>query len=393
MQEPLPIRRLAVMQQSNLLCRRPQEALSTSRVSGPRFETLERRTLNDAANPTPGDGNDYYFVAATDDSPLDNQKAIVEPAQVEDPTPVFQYVDATFNQKMVPVSSGRVKRIMVDGYTMHPTDSSGNITTRYAVSEANARAGARLWAQHGYDTVVIDIESFQLDTRRYGTAAVAQARDMYVNVIRWMHDEVPSLTIGAYGILPVPDMYAATAIGKFQDIAHEKGGWFADQLQLNMATYAKWQAANEFLRPIAEELDFVCPTLYTQTEDEGWWSEYARSLIGEARRFGKPVVPFVAPLYHDAMPAEYAFKPVPQDVLRRQLDVIRQEADGVAMWYGTDYSTNINWSQTYLDHAADNASSSGWLDAAAPMPLFAAQPLDTQWSDDDQSTLAASIIA
>ncbi|HWL71732.1 MAG TPA: hypothetical protein VNS22_25595, partial [Geminicoccus sp.] len=73
------------------------------------------------------------------------------------------------------------------------------------------------------------------------------------------------------------------------------------------------------------------PSLYTITENRDQWVTFAKANIAEARKYGKPVIPFVWPQYHDTMlgkGTEY----LPIKFWELQLNTIYELSDGIAIW-------------------------------------------------------------
>lgn len=159
---------------------------------------------------------------------------------------------------------------------------------------------------------VIDIEHWPTDIRRHSKAEVQQSMNKIIQIVQWMKDERPKLKIGLYSIVPMRDYAAAL---------------FGDAVKL-----AKWQDANAFLAPLAKELDFIAPSLYTTRTDRVGWVKYAIASISEARKYRKPVIPFVWPRYHEfiKLPLKHTF--IPSDYWLRQLQTVRKYADGVILW-------------------------------------------------------------
>ena len=92
-----------------------------------------------------------------------------------------------------------------------------------------------------------------------------------------------------------------------------------------------WLKHNEQMRQLSAEVDVVFPSLYTVADDQKGWLEYARTNIAEARKYGKPVIPFIWPQYHDYLP-DIGTQYLPQSFWRMQLDTLRTITDGVVVW-------------------------------------------------------------
>lgn len=93
-----------------------------------------------------------------------------------------------------------------------------------------------------------------------------------------------------------------------------------------------WEATNSRMFGVGEIVDMTFPSLYTLVDDFGRWPDYARANIDEAYRIapGKPCYPFLWPQMHPN--ADSAGDPVPAKEFRKQLDLVREECDGVVIW-------------------------------------------------------------
>jgi len=128
-----------------------------------------------------------------------------------------------------------------------------------------------------------------------------------------MHAAQPQLKLGYYLLLPVRDYW--TPVGN------------------DPAKMRAWAEANDSLKGLASHLDVIFPSLYTFYDDPEGWKKYAKANILEAKRYGKPVYPFLWPVYHDSNKL-LGGKPIPADVWRMQLETCLEYADGVVIWGG-----------------------------------------------------------
>jgi hypothetical protein len=113
------------------------------------------------------------------------------------------------------------------------------------------------------------------------------------------------------------------------------------------AQFADWREADRLMEPLAALCDFVLPSLYTFYADRGGWLTYAQATIREARRYGKPVYPFLWYEYHDSNPALRGH-PVESGAWREELQLCRSQADGIVLWggYQQGWSESAPWWQT-----------------------------------------------
>lgn len=323
----------------------------------PCFEQLEPRSVFDGADPQPGDGNDYIFLAAGHDDSVEAVQPLAVPAQVQRSADAFQWLDGTHWGHVADASNGAVKYVHVNGQSMYPVDANGDVTSYDYVDESRTRWMAR-WVSDLSDTLVIDIEHWPIDLRFSSREAVDGSIRKFKDMIGWIRDERPALKVAVYGMFSHADQYRSTAMDYTQQRALAEGGWWSHELINAMDGYAKWQAANEYLRPIAEDVDFIAPSLYTRTGDLDLWTRFAISTIDDSMRFGKPVIPFVWHRYHNAMGTSLAYQEIDETTWRHQLNVIREHADGMVLWTDYNYSTDAMWVSVAEEIAANDVASS-----------------------------------
>jgi hypothetical protein len=112
------------------------------------------------------------------------------------------------------------------------------------------------------------------------------------------------------------------------------------------AEYADWEESNRLLEPLAALADFVLPSLYTFYTDRRGWHTYAEATIREARRYGKPVYPFLWYEYHDSN-LLLRGREIDADAWREELQFCRSTADGIVLWggYQQGWSESAAWWQ------------------------------------------------
>jgi hypothetical protein len=112
--------------------------------------------------------------------------------------------------------------------------------------------------------------------------------------------------------------------------------------------YQQWQAANDRLASLVARVDYLFPSLYTFYDDPAGWQYYAEGTIQEARRFGKPVFPFLQMYYHPSN-ATIGGDELSRAAWRAELDTTRELADGAVIWGGWQMNWNGNarwWRET-----------------------------------------------
>lgn len=167
--------------------------------------------------------------------------------------------------------------------------------------------------RHRTNPVVIDIEHWPLKGE---SSRVQNSLEKYMTVLQWFKEAAPGLAVGFYGAPPLRDYWRS----------------------IRPPASKEWQSFsgdNDRLRPLAEAVDVLFPSLYTFYTDQGGWVRFAYGQIKEARRHGggKPVFVFLWPQYHDSNRA-LAGTYLPADYWRLELETARQYADGVVLWGG-----------------------------------------------------------
>jgi peptidoglycan hydrolase-like protein with peptidoglycan-binding domain len=239
----------------------------------------------------------------------------------------------------------------VDGYIGEPELFSSAVNPIYVgwggyffdnASATNpgppSATATRAWAQSlPLNAVAVpDIESWPANINFHSEAAVASSTERYLQVISWIRDERPDLKIGIYSIIPLSEFYPAVNYGKLQD----GDPWAVAQAAEFTAAYEAVVAASDFLAPIAEAVDYIFPSLYTSNDERQAWQYYAEYTVAIAKRYNKPVYPFIWPRYHEATGGGLGLQQLPVDFYRLQLDTLKAlEVDGIVIW---DHSTGAS---------------------------------------------------
>jgi hypothetical protein len=182
-----------------------------------------------------------------------------------------------------------------------------------ALPDKNIVEKVALDAQAKNSPVVIDIEHWPLQG---SPNEVRASLSKYMTVLRWFKEAAPGLAVGFYGAPPIRDYWKS----------------LKSPMSKEWAAFAR---ENDQLRPLADSVDILFPSLYTFYTDRGGWVRYAYAQIAEARRNsnGKAVYVFLWPQYHDSNPA-LAWAHLPPDYWRLQLQMAKQYADGIVIWGG-----------------------------------------------------------
>jgi hypothetical protein len=148
----------------------------------------------------------------------------------------------------------------------------------------------------------------------YGNPVDLEARiRKHLQAAALMRQTAPTLKFGFYGVLPTAP-YWPILLNK------------ADEL-------AAWHSVTERSGVVAERVDYLFPSLYTFYDDPKGWETDARAVLKEARRYAKPVYPFLWPRYHNSN-EKLKNTMVAAEFWRHQLEVCRDYADGAVLWGG-----------------------------------------------------------
>lgn len=317
------------------------------------IESLEVRRLMSGENaPTPG--MDIQFLSDVENDTTPTVSETTDPVRQVPMQGGFHWFDGTSTRDLIR-NGGNLQYIHVDGWNVWPRDNNGVIKTGDP-SEVNTRALAD-WAVTMTDTVVVDIENWQMDIRSGNFAAVNQNIARFQNIISWIRSQQPSLKVGIYSIFPISDLYNTVQYEIYSQAAIDPvtGAWHRLVLPATSNAYAKLQNADAYLYTLAQSVDYVFPALYTSSPDQALWDSYARNTIAHARRYGKPVIPFLMPTYHHASGLNQAV--IPDTLWQHQLDTMTDLADGAVIW--TDPLAPTGASEYWIQMAVNKINGTG----------------------------------
>lgn len=277
------------------------------------------------------------------------------------------YDGLLYNNEPSLVPAG-LPRVMVTGVGFF--DALGN--PDQAATDATASQAAKL-----HENLVIDIETWPADIRDSASSTqtdpalqpqVDATIARFTQIIGWVHAQwramgVLDLKVGIYSMLPRPNIVDVT----------------------DPAQRAAWQANNDYLLPLAQQVDWVLPALYTSPADTPTtWDVYAQAVIAEARRYGKPVVPFLMPHY------DVTSAPLPQDLWQMELDTARRLAGGALLWggYGQNWDAAAPWWQTLQNSLHNVGRTPPSMPVAATL---SSAGLRLSWSDAGNNDTAVMI--
>lgn len=179
--------------------------------------------------------------------------------------------------------------------------------------------------------VCVDIEEWELRLP-FVTLEQSEANiDKLISCLQAVREGNPTLIIGMYRLIPSRDFHVP-AYYYWLNRADRPSQFTNDSAWMDRE--ANWHANNVRVERLAEHVDVVFPSLYTFTENPDQWEVYARMNMEQARRYGKPVYPFVWPTYR--IPGTPDLLPVTAEMWQRQLQVLHHIADGIVVW-GSSY--------------------------------------------------------
>jgi hypothetical protein len=235
----------------------------------------------------------------------------------------------------VDIDGAGLDDVMITYGSLFSVDANGN-QMRDMASEHRVRVAANEAADSGRKWV-INIEHWPTDVRRYGEAEVQETIDKFLQIIEWAKDERPEVEVGIYGMLPIRDYWTAVhydlAVEQYENTDPSNSFHMEQAIKkLDRANEKMdvWQTANDLLKPLSEAVDFIAPSLYTFYEGQGGWEMYAEHNLAEAARYGKPVIPFLMPNYHDSVADGHL--DLSAETWRQQLDFVHDRSDSVIIW-------------------------------------------------------------
>lgn len=174
--------------------------------------------------------------------------------------------------------------------------------------------------------VIYDIEHWPLDIRKGVKSAadddiasanakkVTSSMNKMIHIIKRSKKTNPSVKYGYYGCIPLRDYWSPV---------HKKQG-----------EMEAWKKANDYLKPLVDSVDVLCPSLYAFYPDRAAWVTYAKANIAEAKRIakGKPIYAFLWPKYHSSNKKD-GKKFIEGDFWKLQLETIYNSGiDGIIIW-------------------------------------------------------------
>lgn len=158
--------------------------------------------------------------------------------------------------------------------------------------------------------VCLDVEHWPVDQDDDTLADIYI--DLHIQLIREFRKHLPPGTkVGYYGVLPIRDYWSV--VRNDRDAIRD------------------WERKNERLMRLADEVDIIFPSIYDFYGDAQRWRVYAEHHIVEAEKYGKPVIPFICPVYHPSNP-DKGGQPLDEENWQLMLDYVATRTDGAVVW-------------------------------------------------------------
>lgn len=182
--------------------------------------------------------------------------------------------------------------------------------------------------------VIYDIEHWPLDIRTAvqtvavddiaaaSNKTVDASMNKMIHIITTSRKANPNVKYGYYGCVPLRDYWSP--------------------VKNKPELIKKWKEANDYLKPLADSVDVICPSLYAFYNDYDAWVKYAKANIEEAKRLanGKPVYAFLWPKYHNSN-KESGKKFIEKEFWKLQLETVYNSGiDGVIIWDSSMVTNN-----------------------------------------------------
>ncbi len=189
---------------------------------------------------------------------------------------------------------------------------------------------ARQTALSGTGIGVIDIEHWPVQPQEGTPDQIQHSLHNLLTVLEWFREGAPNVEWGYYGEVPIRNYWDAIK-------SPSSDG------------YQAWAAANNRLKPLANEVDILFPSIYTFYNRPQEWVTYAKAQIAEARRLNPDakVYAYLWPVYHRSNKNGLAGQLIDADFWRLQLETVREHADGVVIYVSSnfDFDTSHPWWQ------------------------------------------------
>ncbi|MEM6393683.1 MAG: hypothetical protein AAF797_12990 [Planctomycetota bacterium] len=177
-------------------------------------------------------------------------------------------------------------------------------------------------ARPAHRPLILNIEHWPTRTKNQARYTVERFRQ----TIQSFRQANPDLRIGVYSIVPHRAYWPYQRHPKHIERIRlaERNGWLA---------------------PLADLLDFVCPSLYAFYNKPDRWEVYARGMLDAAHAYGKPVYPFLWHEFHNGGNPQQRTERLPLPFWERCLNLVADHAQGMILWGGfrQQWDPNADW--------------------------------------------------
>lgn len=138
--------------------------------------------------------------------------------------------------------------------------------------------------------------------------------DKYVRAAEWVTEESPNAFIGFYDMPP------------FRDFDEDRHNLLSAVRGPDIEFLTDWAEWNERATQVAEQVDFILPSVFPVTDDMELWKTYASAKICEARQYeslGRQVYPAVWMQWDAGVPGRDGAGFVPVEIWREMLAHVR----------------------------------------------------------------------
>ncbi|MFW6599124.1 hypothetical protein ACQBAU_01440 [Propionibacteriaceae bacterium Y2011] len=222
------------------------------------------------------------------------------------------------------------------GVANQPMVYQSSLITAGEPDETKVRSAVSTKAAEGVTQLCLDIELWELNNLPQAEFEANAAR--YNQVMEWAHDEVPTMDLGWYRMLPRRDYWSP--------VTGDTAGWYAD---------------NARRQGMAAEVDSLYPSIYTFYANQTGWVTYAEANMDQACIYAKPAYVFLDPRYQASGPEDIRNTFIPRDYWRLQLETVyahRQSSGswirGVVIWDSSAWDPNQGWWLETQDFMSDH---------------------------------------
>lgn len=174
-----------------------------------------------------------------------------------------------------------------------------------------------------WDEAIGRARELRLDIRQYTARQVAQDLEVVSSLINAYRAGGFTGKIGLYGLIPNSEVN--------WNLLKRHPRYPAEQ--------RLWQVSNQMLGlsgGIIDLVDVIHPALYAIGPDVNQHLEWCEATIDEAKKYGKPVVPYISPESHYAATGGFAKKLLSQPQWQGTLELIRRKEVDAVLWMGGD---------------------------------------------------------